>query len=91
MKFKSRDLNTFEPACGEINNFYACEAHILIYDHTAWVLLYYLLVIWTYQVYMHLVPRFYSCNHIGWNIPINIVSIFELLKCLAHLNGQHRL
>ena len=51
-------LDDFEPACGGVNHRHAGYDIILMNDGAARLLLYYWLVIWTYQVYMHQIPRF---------------------------------
>ena len=56
-------LNNFEPAWGGFNYPHAGQTNILCNYSTAWLLLYYRLDIWTYQVYMHQITRFQVSKH----------------------------
>ena len=49
------------------------------------------LAIWTYQVYMHQIPRFYFYNILRWQIFIQSLSIFELLTSIERLGKYFRL
>ena len=60
----------------------------IIQDYiTTFMMLYYWLLIWTYQVYMCQFQWFYIFNYIGWQMPIEYISIFGLLKYISRLKG----
>ena len=69
-------INDYGPACGGVNNLHSGQTETITNDSATWMLLYYRLALWIYQVYMHQIPRFYFCNILRWQMSINIIYIF---------------
>ena len=85
IEFVPRYFNDFEPACGGVDHCHAGQTNIITSDSAAWLLLYYKIAIWSYQVYMHQIPRFQFCYVLRLQISIKSLYIFEPLTYLERL------
>ena len=85
IKVKHWNFENYKPTHSRVYNSHAGETNIILHGSDEWMILSYIIDIWTYQVYMNLIPWFQSCYILGQNKSINSLSIFELLKYLARL------
>ena len=88
IQVKVWEFDDSEPTCSGVNHHNLCETKIILDDSIYCILLYYRLAIWTYQVYMHQIPRFQFCNIIRWKMSINSLYFSELLTYLAQISKQ---
>ena len=85
---KCWDFDDVEPTRIRVDHHHAGETKIIIDGSAAWMMLYYRIAIWTYQVYMQCIPRIIVLEHYwGSNVPKDYFY-FELLEYIAQIRIQ---